>query len=196
MIKNPLELRLAKLNDWQLKTFMACLCERMYPNYALFCQQTAFVDPKKFKWILNLVWESLLVKDAKINFDSQLDKLEKLIPESSHFDCYGVYPAMDACEALAELLHVYLSHDTVNHARQVSAISIRTIAELEQFELDKCFTADELKNRPNIVNELDIQWEIYRLLKEKSVLNIELIKGLKADLEESGRSNLGFFLNN
>lgn len=196
MIKNPLELRLAKLNDWQLKTFMACLCERMYPNYALFCQQTAFADPKKFKWILNLVWESLLVKKAKINFDSQLDKLEKLIPESCHFDCYGVYPAMDACEALAELLHVYLSHDAVNHARKISAISIKTITELEQFELGKCDTLDALKNRPNIVNELDIQWEIYRLLKGQSALNIELIKGLKGDLEESRMSNLGLFLNN
>ena len=33
MLQNPVHLRLAKLESWQHMTFMACLCERMFPNY-------------------------------------------------------------------------------------------------------------------------------------------------------------------
>lgn len=40
MLQNPIHLRLERLESWQHVTFMACLCERMYPNYAMFCQQT------------------------------------------------------------------------------------------------------------------------------------------------------------
>jgi uncharacterized protein YjaG (DUF416 family) len=31
MLQNPIHLRLEKLESWQHVTFMACLCERMYP---------------------------------------------------------------------------------------------------------------------------------------------------------------------
>lgn len=44
MLQNPIHLRLEKLESWQHVTFMACLCERMYPNYAAFCKQTEFGD--------------------------------------------------------------------------------------------------------------------------------------------------------
>ncbi|MEI7219559.1 DUF416 family protein, partial [Pectobacterium carotovorum] len=37
MLRNPIHLRLEKLASWQHVTFMACLCERMYPNYHEFC---------------------------------------------------------------------------------------------------------------------------------------------------------------
>ncbi|WP_392566447.1 DUF416 family protein [Utexia brackfieldae] len=194
MIKNPIQLRLEKLSQWQLKTFMACLCERMYPNYAFFCEQTQFVSPNRFRVILDLVWESLLVKKAKINFESQLDKFELVIPEIEQFDCYSVFPAVDACEALGELLHAYLSDNVVEYAVKMSNISLNTVATYEMTQLGQALSEDELKTLPAILDELDIQWEIYRLLKNEDELNIELIKGLKEDLREEAVSNIGVFL--
>ncbi len=70
---------LERLESWQHVTFMACLCERMYPNYAMFCQQTGFGDGQAYRRILDLIWETLTVKDAKVNFDSQLEKFEEAI---------------------------------------------------------------------------------------------------------------------
>lgn len=70
MLQNPIHLRLEKLESWQHVTFMACLCERMYPNYAMFCKQTEFGDGLLYRRILDLIWETLTVKDAKVNFDS------------------------------------------------------------------------------------------------------------------------------
>ena len=181
MLQNPIHLRLEKLESWQHVTFMACLCERMYPNYAMFCQQTEFADGQLYRRILDLIWETLTVKDAKVNFDSQLEKLEEAIPAADDYDLYGVYPAIDACVALSELIHSRLSGETLEHAIEVSKSSITTVA----------MPDEELKENPAVEQEWDIQWEIFRLLADCEERDIELIKGLRADLREAGESNIG-----
>ncbi|MBJ3816364.1 YjaG family protein [Shimwellia pseudoproteus] len=194
MLQNPIHLRLEKLESWQHVTFMASLCERMYPNYAMFCQQTAFGDGQIYRRILDLVWETLTVKDAKVNFDSQLEKLEEAIPVGDDYDIYGVWPAIDACVALSELLHSLLSGETTEHAIDVSKTSITTVAMLEMTQAGREMTEEELKLNPAVEQEWDIQWEIFRLLAACEERDIELIKGLRADLREAGSSNIGINL--
>ncbi|OTA15510.1 hypothetical protein Xvie_02795 [Xenorhabdus vietnamensis] len=194
MLRNPIHLRLEKLESWQHLTFMASLCERMYPNYQVFCRQSEFSDPAQYRRILDLVWEILVVKDVKVNFDNQLEKLESIVPSSEDYDIYGVYPAIDACIALGEVIHSRLSGSTLEHAIAVSEISIRTVAMLEMTQAGREMTEDELKVLPAIEEEWDIQWEIFRLLADCEERDIELIKGLKADLREAGVSNIGINL--
>lgn len=194
MLRNPIHLRLEKLESWQHVTFMACLCERMYPNYHEFCRQTAFGDAQLYRRILDLVWEVLVVKDAKVNFDSQLEKLEDAIPSADDYDIYGVYPAIDACIALGELIHSQLSGSTLEHAIAISETSIRTVAMLEMTQAGREMTDDELKVLPAVEDEWDIQWEIFRLLAACEERDLELIKGLRADLREAGSSNIGLNL--
>ncbi|MBF1996403.1 YjaG family protein [Serratia symbiotica] len=191
MLRNPIHLRLERLESWQHLTFMASLCERMYPNYQMFCQQTAFGDPAIYRRILDLVWEMLVVKDAKVNFDSQLEKLEQAIPSVEDYDLYGVYPAIDACIALGELIHSRLSGETLEHAITISETSIRTVAMLEMTQAGREMTDDELKVLPAIAEEWDIQWEIFRLLADCEERNLDLIKGLRYDLREAAISNIG-----
>lgn len=194
MLRNPIHLRLEKLESWQHVTFMACLCERMYPNYHEFCRQTGFGDGQLFRRMLDLIWETLVVKDAKVNFDLQLEKLEDAVPSAEDFAIYGVYPAIDACIALGELLHSRLSGETLVHAVAVSETSIRTVAMLEMTQAGREMTDDELQALPAIENEWDVQWEIFRLLADCEERDIELIKGLRADLREAGSSNIGINL--
>ncbi|ACT08665.1 protein of unknown function DUF416 [Dickeya chrysanthemi Ech1591] len=194
MLRNPIHLRLEKLESWQHVTFMACLCERMYPNYHEFCRQTDFGDAQLYRRILDLVWETLVVKDAKVNFDSQLEKLEDAIPAADDYDMYGVYPAIDACVALSELLHSRLSGETLEHAVTVSETSIRSVAMLEMTQAGREMTDEELKVLPAVEEEWDIQWEIFRLLADCEERDVELIKGLRADLREAGVSNIGINL--
>ncbi|WP_392553533.1 YjaG family protein [Orbus wheelerorum] len=195
MIKNPIHLRLEKLASWQLKLFMVCLCERMYPNFALYCQQMNSSDDKIYKAIIDLNWESMLVKNVKINFDGQLEKLEEIIPSVDDNSPYSVYPAIDACEALSELVHSYLSGEQlVEHAIAVSRISLKTIIELESAKTGNDLSENELKEYQPILDELDVQWEIYRVLKNEKNQDLELIKGLKNDLREEQISNIGVFL--
>ncbi|UQY43854.1 YjaG family protein [Erwinia sp. PK3-005] len=191
MLRNPIHLRLEKLESWQHVTFMACLCERLYPNYWAFCQQTQFADAQLYRRILDLIWESLTVKDAKINFDSQLEKLEEAIPLADDFDVYGVYPAIDACVALSELVHSRLSGETLEHAIEVSETSITTVAMLEMTQAGREMTDEELGALPAIEEEWDAQWEIFRLLAACEERDLDLIKGLRSDLREAAISNIG-----
>lgn len=153
MLRNPIHLRLERLEGWQHLTFMASLCERMYPNYQMFCKQTEFGDPAVYRRILDLVWETLVVKDAKVNFDSQLEKLEEAIPSAEDYDFYGVYPAIDACIALGELIHSRLGGETLEHAIAISETSIRTVAMLEMTQAGKEMTDEELESLPAVEEE-------------------------------------------
>ncbi|OCG24323.1 hypothetical protein A9G22_04170 [Gilliamella sp. App2-1] len=195
MIKNPVQLRVEKLPQWQQRLFMVCLCERMYPNFVFYCQQQQNDDDaKSYKKILDLVWESLLVEDVKINFDLQLEKLEAIIPIVTEDSPYMVYPAIDACQALGEVLHSYLSGEIAEHTAKVSSISATTVAEFEMTKTNVTLSEDEQQNLPSVIDEFDLQWELFRLLRDQNNEMIELIKGLKAEIRAEGISNIGVFL--
>lgn len=127
----------------------------------------------------------------KSKFRRQLEKFEEAIPSADDFDLYGVYPAIDACVALSELVHSRLSGETLEHAVEVSKTSITTVAMLEMTQAGRERAMKSLKENPAVEQEWDIQWEIFRLLAECEERDIELIKGLRADLREAGESNIG-----
>ena len=191
MMRNPIHKRLENLATWQHLTFMACLCERMYPNYHLFCQITEQPqNAKVYHNILNLVWEYLTVKEANINFENQLEKLENIIPDVNDYDFYGVVPALDACEGLAEVLHTIIAGASLEQAVKVSQLSLGTVAGYLETEYDRTLSEVELKESDLIQQELDVQWQLYRALKEAERHDVELISDLKNALREESVSNI------
>ena len=191
MMRNPIQKRLENLATWQHMTFMACLCERMYPNYHLFCQITEQPqNAKVYHNILNLVWEYLTVKEANINFENQLEKLENIIPDVNDYDFYGVVPALDACEGLAEVLHTIIAGASLEQAVKVSQLSLGTVAGYLETEYDRTLSEMELKESDLIQQELDVQWQLYRALKEAERHDVELISDLKNALREEAVSNI------
>lgn len=195
MIKNPVQLRLAKLPVWKQRLFMVCLCERMYPNFIYYCNfQQDELSAVGYKKILDVIWESLLVENVKINFDLQLEKLESLIPIINDDSPYMVYPAIDACQALSEILHSFISGEIVEHTARVSSISATTVAEFEMTKDNIELAEEEQSSLPCVIEEFDLQWEIYRLLTDENNESIDLIRGLKMDIRSAEISNIGVFL--
>ena len=191
-MRNPIHKRLENLESRQHLTFMAALCERMAPNFNLFCQMNNLeMEVKVYQNILNLVWEYLTVKDAKINFESQLEKLEEIIPDVNDYNSFGVIPALDACQSLSEILHGIIAGETLERAVEISQISLSTITSLLETETGRDWTEHELKESEDIQGELDIQWQVYRLLKECEKRDIALILGLKNEIRAEGISNIG-----
>lgn len=190
-MRNPIHKRLENLATWQHLTFMACLCERMYPNYHLFCEITEQPQNARiYHNILNLVWEYLTVKEANINFENQLEKLENIIPDVNDYDFYGVVPALDACEGLAEVLHTIIAGASLEQAVKVSQLSLGTVAGYLETEYDRTLSEVELKESDLIQQELDVQWQLYRALKEAERHDVELISDLKNALREEAVSNI------
>lgn len=195
MLQNPLQLRLEKLEPWKQITFMACLCERMYPNFAMFCDSTEFAEPRIYRDILDSIWEQLTVKSAKVNYERQLEKLEEIIPSSEDFDFYGVFPAIDACIGLSTLLHGLLDRDDLFESMQkISQQSVQTVAQLEEAQTGLEITNDNQKDNEAVCEEWDVQWAIFRPLKDAQERDIELIKDLRFELREDGISNIGVSL--
>lgn len=191
-MRNPIHKRLENLESWQHLTFMAALCERMAPNFKLFCQMNELsAEVKTYQNILNLVWEYLTVKDAKINFENQLEKLETIIPDVNDYESFGVVPALDACQALAEILHAIIAGETLERAVEMSLISLGTVTSLLETETGRDWSESELKENEDIQAELDVQWQVYRLLKECEKRDIELILDLKNEVRAEGISNIG-----
>lgn len=192
MLQNPLQLRLEKLESWQHITFMTALVERMYPNYAVFCEQTDFANPQFFRNLLDTVWEILTVKNAKIDFESQLEKLEPLIPNAKDHEIYLVYPAIDACVALSTLIHTLLDKDLMMESViKISQQSVVSVAQLEEAQNGIEITNDNQKSIESVCAEWDVQWEIFRVLREAEVRDIEMIKGIRNEIRADGVSNLG-----
>ena len=190
-MRNPIHKRLENLATWQHLTFMACLCERMYPNYHLFCEITEQPqNAKVYHNILNLVWEYLTVKEANINFENQLEKLENIIPDVNDYDFYGVVPALDACEGLAEVLHTIIAGASLEQAVKVSQLALGTVAGYLETEYDRTLSEVELKESDLIQQELDVQWQLYRALKEAERHDVERISDLKNALREEAVSNI------
>ena len=191
-MRNPIHKRLENLESWQHLTFMAALCERMAPNFKLFCQMNELsAEAKTYQNILNLVWEYLTVKDAKINFENQLEKLETIIPDVNNYKSFGVVPALDACQALAEILHAIIAGETLERAVEMSLISLGTVTSVLETETGRDLSESELKESKDIQAELDVQWQVYRLLKECEKRDIELILDLKNEIRAEGISNIG-----
>ncbi len=195
MLQNPIQVRLEKFEPWQQITFMACLCERMYPNYAMFCDNTEFAQARVYRDILDSVWEQLTVKTAKVNFEHQLEKLEEIIPDSEEYDVYAVYPAIDACVALSTLLHGLLDRDYLfENMLEISQISVMTVAQLEEAQTGEEITNENQKQNEAVCEEWDVQWAIYRPLREAEKRDIDLIKDLRQELREEATSNIGVTL--
>lgn len=191
-MRNPIHKRLERFETWQNLTFMACLCERMYPNFKLFCDVIEQPEPAKlYQNILNLVWEHLTVKGAKINFENQLEKFENVIPDVNDYEFFGVVPALDACEGLSELLHAIIAGETLEQAIKISQLSMQTVATVLETEQERELTEDELKSAVEIQEELDVQWQIYRTLNDCEERDTDLILDLKSELRSAGISNIG-----
>ncbi|PJG85363.1 YjaG family protein [Conservatibacter flavescens] len=191
-MRNPIHKRLEKFESWQSLGFMASLCERMLPNFRLFCQMTEQLElANTYQNILNLVWEYLTVKGAKINFDNQLEKLETIIPDVNNYDFYGVVPALDACESLSELLHALIAGEYIERSIKISLNSLHTVIGYLETQQDKELSEAELKGTDEIQQELDVQWAIYRALNECDERDTELLISLKNTLRNEGVSNIG-----
>ncbi|QUM82371.1 YjaG family protein [Moritella sp. 5] len=193
MLEENYEQQLTKLLPWQKVSFIASLAERSFPNYKLFSEACETGDAKQFRSSLDLFWESLTVKNSKINFTIQFDRFEPIIPNVDKFDVYGVYPALDACVTLNSAFNSLVGPDPdVNEAINASRVSIGTVASyleaLAGEELDdEVIFAEELMQE-----ELKFQQAVLDLLTVQK--SPESMKTLRQFAKNDGISNIGITL--
>lgn len=188
---DKLNKQLRNLLPWQQVAFCVGLAERMYPNYVLFSEGTQFGGEACFRKMLDLFWENLTVKGAKVNFETQSEKFEEAIPNVADYDMYGVYPALDACVALTCAFNAVLTKAD-DEAINASQTSIGTVSSFIEATSEAELTEQEIWQDELIQQELAFQEELLTLLDEQR--SPDLLKAVRKFCRNEGVSNIGISL--
>ncbi|SHL18868.1 YjaG family protein [Halomonas caseinilytica] len=172
------------------QAFMAALCERLVPNYALYAETTGHGDVKALRAVLDLVWERLSVKDVRIDFDRQAEKLAELEPPEED-DSFGARRALEAVVAVSALLDTLRgeSPDSVLEVSRTSRGGVRAFIELTEGEEDAGKLAALTREHPLMREENDFQDAV--LEAAQGHLDRDALKALRRLGRNEGVSNLG-----
>ncbi|MCE8018321.1 YjaG family protein [Halomonas sp. MCCC 1A17488] len=182
--------RLQALSPRRQQVFMAALCERLLPNYALYAQMTGAGNPAGVKAILDLVWEQLSVREARIDFERQAEKLAELEPPADD-DSFGARRAVEMVVALTSLLDTLRgeSADAVLEVSRISKGGVRAYIELTEGEEDAGRLAKLVREHPLMADENDFQDAVLEAVEGN--LDREALRALRRLGRNDGVSNLG-----
>ncbi|MBA2780915.1 YjaG family protein [Billgrantia kenyensis] len=183
--------RLQALTPRQQQAFMAALCERMLPNYTLYTQMTGAGDPAGLRAILDLVWEQLVVREARIDFERQAEKLAELEPPGDD-DSFGARRALEVVVALTSLLDTLRgdSPEAVLEVSRISKAGVRAFVEMTEGEEDASRLAKLVREHPLMADENDFQDAVLEAA-ETQQLDRDALKALRRLGRNEGVSNLG-----
>ncbi|PXX95037.1 YjaG family protein [Halomonas sp. LBP4] len=182
--------RLQQLDPRRQQAFMAALCERLLPNYALYAETAGHGDPHGLRVILDLVWERLAVRDAKIDFERQAEKLAELEPPAED-DSFGARRALEAVVALSALLDTLRGEapEAVLEVSRASKGGVRAYIELTEGEEDAGRLAVLVRDHPLMADENDFQDAVLEAVEGR--LDRDALKALRRLGRNDGVSNLG-----
>ena len=182
--------RLQRLEPRRQQAFMAALCERLLPNYALYAETTGHGDIKGLRAVLDLVWERLAVKEARIDFERQAEKLAELEPPAED-DSFGARRALEAVVAISALLDTLRGEapEAVLEVSRTSRGGVRAFIELTEGEEDGERLAALVREHPLMADENDFQDAVLEAVEGD--LGRDGLKALRRLGRNEGVSNLG-----
>ncbi|RAR57004.1 MULTISPECIES: YjaG family protein [Halomonadaceae] len=186
--------RLKNLDARRRLAFMAALSERLMPNYALYADHAEAGDPAALRNILDLIWEHLTVKGAKIDFDRQAEKLAELEPPVDD-DSFGARRALEAVMAISAMLDTLRGEapEAVLEVSRASLSGVRAFIEVSEGEEDETRLAALIREHELMADERDFQDAVLEAVEEGE-LDRDALKALKRLGRNEGVSNLGLTL--
>ena len=175
------------------QAFMAALCERLLPNYALYEQTSGHGDGHTLRTVLNLVWERLSVPNASIDFARQAEKLAECEPPEGD-ESFGARRALDAVVSISALLDTLQgeSPEAVLDVSRTSRAGVRAFIELTEGEVDAQALALLIRDHPLMEDENDFQDAVLEAVSEP--INKASLKEIRTLGRNNGISNLGLTL--
>lgn len=189
--------RIKSLSSKKKLLFGVALCQRMQPNFALFCQEKGSSDIEIYNNVLLVLWQHIYDPKLKINYALQIEKLEKITPEPKKEDVYAAYPALDAVVALSTILHALdskLDNDLNNISKLSSSTVSNYIVASSEHDMSKKELSDFVFEHPLMHDEKETQATLLEWIETPESTKTEQVKGLRASLIEQSISNLGICL--
>lgn len=185
--------RLQQLPLASQQAFMAALCERLLPNYALYEQTSGHGDGHTLRAVLNLVWERLSVPNASIDFARQAEKLAECEPPEDD-ESFGARRALDAVVSISALLDTLQgeSSEAVLDVSRTSRAGVRAFIELTEGEEDANALALLIRDHPLTEDENNFQDAVLEEVSQP--LTKDTLKDIRQLGRNGGVSNLGLSL--
>lgn len=191
MLSLPINEPLKNLLSWQQSVFCMALSEHTALHFHLFCDAIESDLGNEIDKLNQLFWEKMTVKGAKINFTTQQEHFDEIIPDANEHDFYGVYPAIDHCVILSCAFNSFLikSKEEALNASQTSFSTIASFIELQsETEVDN----ETLQQHPLFIEQLEFQSQLLKMLDNER--SPELIKSIQKFVQSYGVTNLGIAL--
>lgn len=183
--------KLQKLMPWQQTVYALALSERMYPNYCLYAESTGRGDMKLFRQALDTMWQYLTEKGMHVDLSAILEQIESSMPEPQKEECYGAWPALDACVALATAYNSVVFR-LGDEAYDVCQTSLGTVIGFTEMQHGRELTDEELYAESLVEEEMAFQVELLNEVSQpRDAVAILKIKELAT---QNGVSNLGIGL--
>jgi len=182
---------LKNLLSWQQSVFCMALSEHTRLHFHLFCDAVESDSGEEIDKVNALFWEKMTVKGAKINFTTQQEQFDEMIPDSRDFDFYGVYPAIEHCVILSCAFNTFLIKSK-EEALNASQTSFSTIASFIELQAGSEIDDEVLQEQPLFIEQLEFQTELLKMLDAER--SPELIKSIRTFVQAHGVTNLGIAL--
>lgn len=187
--------RIRELTLEQQALLGATVLERMVPNYQLFSEACDFGDYAVVRNSMDLIWERICIRGAKIDLEKLIEKVEPNVPEIDAFDMFGVYPAIDTLTAMISLLTGLMTKDT-NELQHVAKISQASVSKYVEYSFD-CegneYSNADVREHPLMQCEMLFLSELIDLIETVSPSS-DTAKQLKLFAKEDGITNIGIAL--
>lgn len=185
--------QLQQLPLFAQQAFMAALCERLMPNYALYAQTTGQGDLHTLRTVLNLVWEQLSVRGASIDFARQAEKLAECEPPEGD-ESFGARRALDTVVSVSSILDTLQGEapEAVLDVSRTSRAGVRAFIELTEGEEDAQKLGLLIRDHPLTEDENNFQDVVLEAASQP--LDAAALKALRQLGRNEGISNLGLSL--
>ncbi|MEL0629361.1 YjaG family protein [Psychromonas aquatilis] len=185
MLSLPINNQLTNLQAWQQSVFCMALAEQNIAHFKMFSQAIESDNDVIADNILQLFWEKLTVKGAKVNFTIQEENFNAIVPESKDHDFFGVYPAIDYC-VITQCVFNSFTTKSPEEALNASQTVFATIASFIELQTDQEIDEAELLIEPLFIEQLEVQKTILKMLdNERSPTLIKSIRDYIRGLNET-----------
>lgn len=183
--------RLDDLEPWQQTVFALALAERMYPNYQLYVESTDRGDARVFRHALDILWRYLTERSSRLDLGGELEAFEQYIPDPAKEECYGAYPALDACVALGCAYNSVICR-TGDESTDASHASIGSVAGFLELQAGEALEEEALYEASLMEEEMTFQVELLNRVSHPR--DAQAILAIRDFAAQGGVSNLGISL--
>ena len=192
--EHRLRKQLEGLSKWKQLVFMVCCCERMFPNYVIFANETGWGQKELIRRALDTAWTLLLAARSCANCSHLAQKCEDSAPDVDDFVSSYTSAALDAAVSAAILMEAF--HDFDQSGPITIATLSRDTVDMHVRDIENIDTAREnykekVLHHELMQTELRAQREDIEVVKDLAEDDVNALHKLKGDWANRKIGSLG-----